>query len=182
MSEIYFVTGSMGKFNEALSVLPGVKQIDFDLVEIQETDAEKIIEAKLYEAMKKAPGKNLFCEDTSVYINSLNGLPGPLIKWFLKCVGDEGIYKLVENLEDKSAVAKTVVGFLDEKNNIVFFEGDVEGTIVSPRGENGFGWDKIFLPNGSDKTFGEMGLEEKNKFSMRKKALVKLKEYLENGK
>jgi len=177
VKKLYFITGNAGKFTEAQSVISDVEQIDLDLLEIQEIDARKIIEEKLREAVKNNSGE-FFCEDTSLYINCLNGLPGPLIKWFLESIEDKGIFDLIERFDDKSAVAKTIMGYTDG-DNTVFFEGDVEGKIVAPRGENGFGWDKLFLPDGSDKTFGEMSLDEKNEFSMRKKALIRLKNYLE---
>ncbi len=108
----------------------------------------------------------------------MNGSPGPLIKWFLDAMKVEGIAGLVSKHEDKGAVARTIVGYTDGVKTL-FFEGEVRGRIVSPRGENGFGWDKMFLPDGSDKTFGEMERSEKEKFSMRKIALVKLGGYLE---
>ena len=74
------------------------------------------------------------------------------------------------------AEAVCVVGFKDE-NGVRYFKGAVKGTIVSPRGE-GFGWDSIFEPEGSDKTFGEMSLEEKQRYSMRAVALAELGEHI----
>lgn len=177
MGKLYFITGNLNKFNEAKSIIPEVEQIDFDLPEIQEIDAKKIIEEKLNEAIKNNSG-TFFCEDTSLYINCLKGLPGPLIKWFMKALGNEGIYDLTSKYEDKSAYAKTIVGYV-ENGKITFFEGQVAGKIVEPKTETGFGWDPIFQPEGYDQTFAEMGLEEKNKISMRRKALIKLKDYLE---
>lgn len=174
---IYFITGNENKFNEAKEIIPGIEQIDFDLPEIQELDARKIIEKKLEEAIKNNSG-TFFCEDTSLYINSLKGLPGPLIKWFLKTLGNQGIYDLISRDEDKSAYARTIVGYM-EGGKISFFEGEIRGQIVIPRGETNFGWDPIFQPEGYDRTFAEMNLEEKNKISMRKEALIKLKNYLD---
>ncbi|MCK4649667.1 non-canonical purine NTP pyrophosphatase [Candidatus Pacearchaeota archaeon] len=180
MVNLYFITGNRNKFVEAKSVIANVEQIDLDLPEIQEIDAHKIIEEKLKKAVENNSGE-FFCEDTSLYINCLNGLPGPLIKWFLEALGVDGIYNLIEKYPDKSAVAKTIIGYING-NNIAFFEGEVRGSIVSPRGESDFGWDKIFQPEDSEKTFGEMDLEEKNNFSMRKKALIRLKNYLDEVK
>jgi len=174
---LYFITGNKNKFNEAKKIIGDIEQIDFDLPEIQEMNAKKIIETKLEEAIKNNKGK-FFCEDTSLYINCLKGLPGPLIKWFLKILGTEGIYNLIEKYENKSAIAKTIIGYVDNKN-IIFFEGEIKGEIVKPRGETNFGWDPLFQPQGYDKTFAEISFEEKNKISMRKQALIKLKNYLE---
>jgi len=172
---LYFITGNKGKFKEVKSIIPSVKQIDLDLPEIQELDPKKVIEEKLKEATKKHKGE-FFCEDTSVYINEMNGLPGPLIKWFLKSMGLKGIYGLASKFKSRKAVASTMIGYTNGKK-IKFFEGKLKGKITKPKG-TGFGWDPIFQPDGFNKTLGEMSLIEKNKISMRKKALEKLKNYL----
>lgn len=171
---LYFITGNKGKLAEVQSILGNVEGLDIDLPEIQELDAHKIIQAKLEEAQKHQKGE-FIVEDTSLYFESLNGLPGPLIKWFMKTVGNDGLYKMAESFGNFNAEAKTIIGYSDSQNNIQFFEGNIKGTIVSPRGE-GFGWDPIFQPDGYSKTFGELSAEEKNSFSMRKIALEKLKE------
>ena len=177
--EIYFITGNLNKFNEAKLIIHELEQIKFDLPEIQELNAKKIIEEKLNQAIKQFPGKSFFCEDTSLYINSLNNLPGPLIKWFLKSLGDDGIFNLVSQFKDKTAIAKTIIGY-NENGKTIFFEGQIRGEIVKSSGERVFGWGKIFQPEGYQKTFGEMDLTEKNKISMRMQALIKLKEYLDS--
>ncbi len=177
MKKLYFITGNEGKFIEVKSIIPNTEKINLDLAEIQEIDAEKIIKKKLEDAIKFQTGE-FFCEDTSLYINCLNGLPGPLIKWFLDKLQLKEISNLVEKYQDNTATAKTIIGYTDGEKTI-FFEGRIEGRIVAPNGENGFGWDKIFMPNGTNKTFAEMTIEEKNNFSMRKIALIKLKDYLE---
>ena len=175
---LHFITGNSNKFREAKSIIPFIEKLDIELPEIQELDPKKVIEEKLKEAIKKYSGE-FFCGDTSIYINCLNGFPGPLIKWFLKALGNKGIYELVSKYEDKGVVAKTVIGYADGKT-VKFFEGVLKGEIVSPRGKENFGWDPIFKPLGFEKTLAEMSLEEKNEISMRKKALEKLKEYLES--
>ena len=80
--KIYFITGSKGKFEEVKQIIPEIIQKDIYLPEIQETDAKKIIANKLQEALKHVKS-GCVVEDTSLYIASLNGLPGPLIKWFI---------------------------------------------------------------------------------------------------
>ncbi|MBT3398068.1 non-canonical purine NTP pyrophosphatase [archaeon] len=175
---VYFMTGNKGKFEEVREILESVEQIDLDLPEIQELDSKKVIEHKLNEAIKNQEGE-FFCEDTSIYIDALNGFPGPLIKWFMGALGNEGISNLMEKYEGQDATAKTVIGYTDG-NGIKFFEGELRGKIVQPKG-TGFGWDPIFQPEGYDVTFGEMDMEEKNKISMRKKALIKLRDYLEGS-
>lgn len=175
--KLVFITGNKGKFDEASKIIIDLEQKDIDLVEIQSLDPKVIIQAKLEEA-KKNLGGNIVVEDGGLYIESLNGLPGPLIKWFMKALDNEGLYKITESFENKKAEAKVIIGVRFENGTVEFFEGSISGTIVSPRGENGFGWDKIFQPDGFNKTFAEMTLEEKNEISMRKVAFQKLKDYL----
>jgi inosine triphosphate pyrophosphatase len=176
---LYFITGNKNKLAEAQAIIPGIEQLDIDLPEIQELDSKKIIEEKLKEAMKTKKEGEFFCEDTSLEIECLNGLPGPLIKWFLQTLGNEGIWDLISRYENKKALARTMIGYTDGKD-IKFFEGKVEGEIVSPSGETSFGWDPIFKPKGYDKTFQQMFGEEKNKISMRRFALEKMKDYLQS--
>ena len=175
---IYFITGNIGKLSEAKSIISDIEGYDVDLPEIQDIDAHAIIRAKLLEGLKHKDGE-LIVEDTSLYFGALNGLPGPLIKWFLKTIGNDGLYNLAEKLGNNKAQAKTLIGYAKNAEEIEFFEGVVEGEIVAPIG-NGFGWDPIFKPFGHDKTFGEMDFNEKNSLSMRRVAFERLKEYLSN--
>ena len=177
-STLYFVTGNKNKLREVQSVLPQVEQLDIDLPEIQEIDAKEIVRNKLSEALKHADGA-LIVEDTSLYLNCLKGLPGPLIKWFLQTVGNDGLAEIAEKLRDDRAEAKTIIGYAKNPEEIYFFEGSIKGRIVKPRGETHFGWDPIFLPDGHDKTFAEMSREEKNGISMRRMALNELSEFLQ---
>lgn len=174
---LYFITGSANKFSEVKSILSNVEQLDIDLPEIQEIDAKKIIEIKLHEAKKHHDGE-FIVEDTSLYLDCLNGLPGPLIKWFLKTIGNQGLFEITEKLGNNKAQAKTIIGYSNTSGEINFFEGVLSGQIVLPRGENGFGWDEIFMPDNHDKTFAQMKPHEKNEISMRRNAVNKLKEFL----
>ena len=181
LMSLYFITGSKGKFKEIQSILSKIRQLEIDLPEIQEIDARKIVEAKLQSAFEHHSGE-FIVEDTSLYLNCLNGLPGPLIKWFIKSLKNEGIVKITEKFANNFALAKTIIGYSDRKKNINFFEGEVKGRIVAARGSHGFGWNPIFQPNGETRTFGEMSLEEKQKYSMRRIAAEKLKIFLNKNK
>lgn len=174
---IYFITGSKNKLQEIKAIVPEIEQLDIDLPEIQDIDAHEIVKAKLKEALKHRENA-LIVEDTSLYLNAIKGLPGPLIKWFLKTIGNEGLVEIAEKLGNSKAQAKTLIGYAKNADEVEFFEGVINGQIVQPRGESGFGWDTIFLPDGHKLTFAEMGSEEKNKLSMRKIAASKLEEYL----
>ena len=150
----------------------------FDLDELQGTPE--------FIASRKAKEATLHCdtaviiEDVSLCFNAYKGLPGPYIKDFLTNVGREGLYKMVEGFEDRSAYAQCTFAFCRGKGHEpVVFVGRCEGEIVAPRGENMFGWDPIFQPKGFDQTFAEIPLEEKNKISHRGNALKLVKAYLE---
>ena len=173
---MYFITGNKNKFSEVKKHVPSIEMKNIDLPEIQEMDAEKIIEEKLEEGIKvlKEP---FIVEDTSLSIKALNNYPGALVKWFVKSLSLEDINNILFKYEDKKAIASTTIGYYDGKQKH-FFTGEIKGTIVPRRGE-GFGFDPIFQPIGSNKTFGEMTSEEKNSISHRSKAVKKLKKTLE---
>lgn len=175
----YFITGNKNKFKEIAEYMPGLLMSDVhDIPEIQSLDINEIIRFKLNAAREKINDTNCFIivEDTGLYLNALNGFPGPLIKYLLKSVGNDGIFNICEKLNNYKAEATTSFGLYDSNtDDISFFSATIDGLITSPRGKYGFGWDQIFIPEGSDKTFAEMeSIEEKNIFSMRFKALEKL--------
>ena len=181
MKTICFITGNKNKFLEANKIILNLSQLDLDLPEIQEINPKKVIEAKLFEALKYKDTM-FVVEDTSLYLDCLNGLPGPLIKWFSKTIGNIGLYNLAKKYNNFNAKAKTYVGYLKNKNEIHYFEGSVKGKIVYPKGENDFGWGPIFRPENSLKTFAELTKGEKNKISMRRIAFEKLNDFLNNKK
>lgn len=176
---LYFITGSKNKVAEIKHYIPDIEQLYIELPEIQGLDSHQVLTAKLLEA-RKHHGNAYIVEDTSLYFDGMNGLPGPLIKWFLEALDVEGLASLAEKYGG-AAVAKTLIGYSDEKGNVEFFEGELRGTIVTPReGGISFGWNNIFVPEGESRTFSEMSVEEKNAISMRGRAAQKLKLYLEN--
>jgi non-canonical purine NTP pyrophosphatase (RdgB/HAM1 family) len=177
MKPIYFITGNKDKLREVRALLPVVQGVDMELAEIQELDPQKIIAAKLAEAQRYQPG-TCMVEDTSLFLDAMNGLPGPLSKWFLKAIGVDGIFALTRTFGTR-ATARTIIGYIEEDGSVYFFEGVLPGTVVAPRGTDGFGWDPIFQPDGFDKTFAEMTLAEKSQWSMRRLAVEGLRRYLE---
>ena len=176
--KLYFVTGSKTKFEEAREILSGVEleQFDIDLPEIQEIDAHKVVKAKLEAALAHHEGP-FIVDDVSVRCEALNGLPGPFIKWFLKSFSLEEMHTMLATLGNTATEVSLLIGYVKNKEDIHFFEGQVTGEIVAPRGDY-FGWDPIFQPKGQDKTYAEMDREEKNKISHRRLALDKLKKFL----
>lgn len=177
MSQLQFITNNPGKFSEAQKVFPDLVQHKVDLTEVQSLDAREVSEHKLLEALKLWLD-NFFMEDTSLVIHCLNWLPGPLIKWFLKSVETQWIRDMVKHQQDHSATATMIIGaVIDGKTH--FFEASIQWSIVEPTWSEGFGRDALFIPDGETRTFGEMSLEEKAKYSSRFIALNKLKDFLE---
>ena len=174
-----FITTNTGKFAEIQLILPEITQNLTDLIEIQEIDPEKIIRAKVAQACEHFSGE-FIVEDTSLSLESMNGLPGPLIKWFVKTLGPQGIWTMAQAFDTTHATAKTIIAYAKTKDDLHFFAGEVRGEIVAPRGEKGFGWDSIFQPSGKSQTFAEMTREEKNTISMRRIAAEHLKIFLDS--
>lgn len=179
----YFVTRNIGKYKEIADYINNLELYDKeDIPEIQSLDINEIIRAKLKVANEKINDSNCFLivEDTGLYLNALNGFPGPLIKFLLASVGIYGIFNVCNKLNNYKAEATTSFGLYDSSTNeLSFFSASIDGTITTPKGNFGFGWDPIFIPKGANKTFAEMEtIEEKNTFSMRYKAMKKLLEKL----
>jgi len=181
MIQFTFVTGSLDKLAEAERILAvPLKRRDMDLPEIQAVDVEEVVIHKAkyaYEAL----GEPVIVEDAGLFFTAWNGLPGALIKWFVKNVGSEGICKMIELFPTRVALAKTVVASYD--GQVHLFTGGVQGQIaLAPRGVEGFGWDDIFIPDGTVKTFAEMTPSEKNKYSMRRQAFEAMVSYYAQGR
>lgn len=174
---IKFITGNINKFKEVQEVLPDLEQFVADLPEIQDIDAHKIIRAKLKEAFNHYDGE-FIVEDTSLYLDSLNGLPGPFVKWFLQTVGEKGIYDIARSMGNVNATARVLIGYAKSFEEIYFFESELKGEVVPPAGNLDFGWGPIFKPQGFSKTFGQMTREEKSAIGMRHEAARKLRDFL----
>jgi len=176
---MYFISGNSGKIREVRDILGDIQTLDIDLIEIQEIDAKEVICHKLQEASLVQKGEILI-EDTSLYCEGLGDLPGPLIKWFLKSLSLNQLAQLVIQTGNCKARAKTIFGYQSDQGERHYFAGEIEGKIVLPRGENGFGWDSIFEVAQTGRTFAEMDLTEKQQYSMRQIALRKLKAALKS--
>jgi non-canonical purine NTP pyrophosphatase (RdgB/HAM1 family) len=110
-------------------------------------------------------------EDTGLYLDALNGLPGALVRWFLVTIGPAGICALIPAGADRRATARTAVALCDG-GGVEVFVGETPGVVAAaPAGAGGFGWDPIFRPDGASRTFAEMDQAEKNVYSMRRQAL-----------
>jgi dITPase (EC 3.6.1.-) len=171
---LYIVTTNEGKFREARELLAayGIElgQIRDEKLEVQDDDVELIARVAAEEAFRKH-GVPLIVDDTGLYVEALNGFPGPYSSYVLSKVGLRGFLKLMEGVENRRACFRTAVAFADG-TGVYTFTGETCGRIAeSPRGSGGFGYDPVFVPEGQTRTYAEMGLEEKNAISHRGKAL-----------
>ncbi len=155
--------------------------INIDIPEPYDT-LEANASQKAY-TIHKLSDKNCFSEDTGLEVEELNGEPGVHSARYAGEGRDfkANIDKLLQNMQGKQnrkARFRTVIALIWHTHEYCF-EGICEGTIIdTPRGGQGFGYDPVFVPNGSDKTFAEMSMDEKNKYSHRRKAVDKLVEFL----
>ena len=117
-------------------------------------------------------------EYSQLLMNCYKGLPGPYIKYFLKAIGTEGLYKMITPFEDHSAIAQCIIGLEGSDDEPKLFIGRTEGTIVKPRGDSGFGYDSCVKINILRNTYGEITKEEKNEVSHRMRATKLMVEYL----
>lgn len=191
MKKIALSTDNKNKIKEIFDIL---KDFDFEIVTKNDLgikdEFEEIYNTLEENASLKAKKLKEFCDfsvladDTGLFVNSLNGDPGV---FSARYAGEHGndlknrkkLLKNLENFKDRSAYFKTVIVFVDENNKKFVATGILQGKIATEEmGENGFGYDKIFIPEGFSKTLAEIGFEEKNKISHRKKALENLRKIL----
>ncbi|MBL7168487.1 RdgB/HAM1 family non-canonical purine NTP pyrophosphatase [Candidatus Bathyarchaeota archaeon] len=174
-------TSSDDKYTEARDILTefGVEleRIDVEKIEVQADDPVEIVVYSLRQM--EDDGRAVVMEDAGIFIEHLGGFPGPYSSYVLGRLGNPGILKLMEDVEDRSAHYQSAVA-IRSGNEISSFRGYVRGTIASSvKGTGGFGYDPIFIPDeGDGRTFGEMTEEEKNVISHRARAFRKLGEWL----
>ena len=192
MNTIIFATNNKNKVEEVRAILDN----EFKILSLNESgvdiDIPEPFDSLEENAREKANViynlKNQICfsEDTGLEVDTLNGEPG--VK-SARYAGDErsfekNIDKLLSKLagkENRKAQFRTVICLIIN-GKVNFFEGICKGTIIAERrGNSGFGYDAIFVPEGSGKTFAEMAMDEKNIFSHRNKAMKKLTYYLKNN-
>jgi XTP/dITP diphosphohydrolase len=185
MSVLIFATNNKNKVAEIKSILDGVMEvcslseagINIDIPEPHPTLEANASEKSNF--IYRLTGKDCFSEDTGLEVEGLNGAPGVKSARYAgdACDNKANIDKLLFKLKDntnKKGRFRTIISLIIEGKEFLF-EGICEGRITDvEKGNNGFGYDAIFIPDGSDLTFAEMDMAQKNNFSHRKKAIVKL--------
>jgi XTP/dITP diphosphohydrolase len=187
--KLVFATANTHKVNEIRTLLPNeIKLLSLQDIncteEIPETQAtiEGNASQKAFYVYNNYQ-LNCFADDTGLEIAVLDGRPGVLSARYAgeNKSADDNINKILTEMKDaknRNARFKTVISLVLNGKEIQF-EGIINGIILKERrGNNGFGYDSIFAPNGDNKTFAEMNLSEKNKISHRALAVNKLLKYL----
>jgi len=171
-------TSNRGKAAEICRIL-GLEgeAIKLALTEIQATDPAIVVRAKAAEAFAKL-GEPVLVDDTGLALDALKGFPGALVAWVLESGGVELLHRMIPPGADNRAVATTAIGYADAAG-IEVFVGEVLGTVLAkPLGEDGFGFDSVFVPEGRSATFAQMSQQEKDALSPRRLALDQLSRFL----
>lgn len=182
---VFFATGNINKFNEARSILGqhgvavGMLRLKGD--EVQSESLQEIAEKSVVNAYRscKLP---IFVEDAGLFIDTLSGFPGPYAAYVYKTIHNDGVLRLIQKEKNRKAVFQSVIAFCDSENlKPLSFYGESKGEITTSerreQGKSGFGFDPIFQPEGSGKTFAEMTIPEKNGYSHRANAIRKFAEW-----
>lgn len=193
MREIVLSTDNINKLREIREILEDldikiygksdIEGLNFEVIEDGDTLYDNAL--KKASAMAERVDYAVLADDTGLFVTALNGEPGVHSARYASEHDDKkNREKLLNNLkdkEDRSAYFKTEIILIDEDKNIIPIEGVCPGKIsLEERGDNGFGYDSIFIPDGFDKTFAEMSHEEKNQISHRSRALKNLRDKLSN--
>ena len=178
--KLLFVTGNLHKFQEAERILKEydviIERKDVKCEEIRAESCEEVVLSCL-SLLRRKMNKPFFVEDSGLFIKALNGFPGTLSSWVFKKIGNEGILRLMRGKSIRDARFISSVAAWDGKSEGVF-SGEARGYISRRmQGNDGFGYDPIFIPEGSKRTFAE---EQAAKMlcSHRRRALEKMAEWL----
>ena len=191
MEQLLFVTHNAHKSEEVKAIVGNnfevmnLSEINFfdEIPETGNTFKENALQKAKF--LHDRLGCNCFADDTGLEVDALNGEPGV---YSARYAGEpsntqRNIEKLLENLkgkENRKAQFTTVIAVI-LNNETHFFEGAISGQIIdNQRGEGGFGYDSVFIPDGYDKTFAELPAEVKNSISHRAVAMQKFKEFINN--
>ena len=183
--ELKIVTSNDGKIDEfkaAFQELPYYPtKISVDYPEIQASTLEEVVDFGL-DWLKGKVQPPFIIDDAGVFLESLEGFPGVYSRYIYDTIGLEGVLKQMEDRDNRNISFKCVLGLLLEDGTKHKFVGECHGQLIhEPKGEGGFGYDPLFIPNNLDKTFAELTTEQKNEISHRGIALRKLLDFIKKG-
>lgn len=168
---LLFASSNKNKYEEAKSILAkfeiSLKFFKCSLLEIQADTLEEVAFHKALDAFSRC-SKPVIVEDDGLFINSLNGFPGPYSSFVFKTIGNEGILKLIKS--KRTATFQSVIAYCEKKDDIQLFKAEVDGKISQKLTGRKWGYDPIFIPVGQTKTYAYL---EKNLVSHRYLAMKK---------
>ncbi|MDD2472767.1 MULTISPECIES: RdgB/HAM1 family non-canonical purine NTP pyrophosphatase [unclassified Methanoculleus] len=172
------VTSNANKAREVAAYFGGLLEVEhvaLECPEIRHADVGEIARGKA-EFAYRTLARPLIVDDTGLFIDALEGFPGPCAAYVQDTIGNAGVLNLMDGVENRNARFETAIAFARE-DGIRIFRGILPGTIVAPRGEGGFGYDPIFAYGG--RTLAEMPLAEKSRLSHRARALEAFRVWVE---
>jgi len=175
-NSITFITGNQHKVKEAQGIFQKLgitlEHADLGYPEIQ-GNLEDVARYGAQHAARRLK-KPVIVEDAGLFIKALKWFPGTYSSYVQDTLGNQGILKLMSNVDDRYAEFRSVVGFCTPKTEPKVFLGAVKGHIgYEEKGNYGFAYDPLFCPEGYAKSFGELTRAEKNEFSHRRESLEK---------
>jgi XTP/dITP diphosphohydrolase len=182
---VFFATNNINKFNEARRVLDEFKiavgMLRAKSFEIQSDSLEEVAKASVIDAFRRC-NLPIIVEDDGLFVKALKGFPGPYASYVYATIGNCGLLRLMETVGDRRARFESVIAYFSEEiKKPACFGGTIQGKIAlnerRKSAESGFGFDPLFIPLGSRKTFAEMSVEEKNRSSHRANAFRKFAQW-----
>ena len=180
--KITYVTGNWAKIDSAKKALEPIGYtVDNVKIETPEIQADDVSEVAKYSAKWAAEKLNcpVIKNDTGLFVEGLNGFPGVYTHYVDDTLGEDGLLKLMNGLENRNAYLKESIAYCEPGDEPIVFEGITRGKIDTKKsGEYGWSWDFVFIPEGEEKTLGCFPDEERWKF-WSLDSYVKLAEYLD---
>lgn len=180
MYDVVYVTGNSHKA-EYFAKMVGldIPHMSIDVDEIQSIDLRQVVEHKAKQAyeLAKCP---VIVEDTKLSFSAMGRLPGPFIKWFLEELDAEGLCNMLNSYSDRTAIAGAAIAYYDGVT-LEIFERELFGSIaLVPAGDSGFGWNRIFIPEGAEITLGQMDDVEFRKYYAKVKPFDAIANFLKS--
>lgn len=183
--KITYVTGNWAKIASAKQVLEPlgyiVDNIKMETIEIQADDVEEVAKYSAKWACEKL-NCTVLKNDTGLFVEALNGFPGVYTHYVDDTIGEDGLLKLLENVDNRKAYFKEVLAYCEPGKEPITFVGITKGTIAKEKdGKYGWSWDFVFIPDGETKTLGCFEDDKRWKF-WSLESYEKLVTYLEDKK
>ena len=177
-SELFFASSNEHKFKEVQRILSNlgvnIKLFKTTLEEIQSNSLNEIAKRKAIDAFTKIQ-KSIIIEDDGLFINSLNGFPGPYSSYAYDTIRNKGIIQLLQNSEHRDAKFVAIIAYYNGIDEVKLFESSIPGKISKEIEKGGWGYDPIFIPDGESKTYANV--LDKDKFSHRSASLKKFSDW-----